>query len=121
MRPKPNLAEFGKNGRISAWPKPKPKFGATLLRLLLQWFQTTHFVPKVKKISACNVTTADIVLCCIHKTVCMMGYCLSHPLPVGQLTPKLLLPCACLQNVLCTCKYVHFTATYDYEYSKCND
>jgi len=28
--PKPNLAEFGKIGRISAWPKPKPKFGATL-------------------------------------------------------------------------------------------
>ena len=30
--PKPNLAEFGKNGRISAWPKPKPKFGATLMK-----------------------------------------------------------------------------------------
>jgi len=25
------LAEFGKNGRISNLPKPKPKFGATLL------------------------------------------------------------------------------------------
>ena len=29
--PKPNLAEFWKNGRISDLPKPKPKFGATLV------------------------------------------------------------------------------------------
>ena len=28
-------AEFGKNGRISAWPKPKPKFGATLVVLYM--------------------------------------------------------------------------------------
>ena len=31
--PKPNLAEFGKNGRISDLPKPKPKFGATLINI----------------------------------------------------------------------------------------
>jgi len=30
----PNLAEFGKNGRISNLPKPKPKFGATLKEML---------------------------------------------------------------------------------------
>jgi len=34
-------AEFGKNGRISAWPKPKPKFGATLLKTL--WWYLYHF------------------------------------------------------------------------------
>jgi len=37
--PKPNLAEFGKNGRISNLPKPK--FGATLAYTQIQLAPTT--------------------------------------------------------------------------------
>ena len=38
--PKPNLAEFGKNGRISAWPKPK--FGATLINCCSCYYHDHH-------------------------------------------------------------------------------
>ena len=37
-------AEFGKNGRISAWPKPKPKFGATVNDSRSCWIVFIHVV-----------------------------------------------------------------------------
>jgi len=61
---KPNLAEFGKNGRISNLPKPKPKFGATLVYYVVPMV-VTMCGPLAVSLSTLRLSIVKVVQCAV--------------------------------------------------------